>query len=167
MTYRADYNEAHKLGPNGHADVPAVIVTMTDGHGPEPTTQQLSVGIVGLNQEPVLATEPAVDRDTGVVSGTAQWTDKDGAATLKNFTAAVSDPAKGQFTYDAATGKYTFTPTADARLAAEVVNAPIDDRRVIVTFTVTDEFGEHSEDVPVLIAPRDNQILASSQATDT
>ena len=70
VTYRADYNEAHKLGPNGHAEVPAVIVTMTDGHGAEPTTQQLSVGIVGLNQEPVLATEPAVDRDTGVVSGT-------------------------------------------------------------------------------------------------
>lgn len=164
LTYRADYPTAHALGPNGQASV-AIPVTMTDGHGAEPTTNTVTVTVVGLNRPPELDTEPTLTRSTGVVSGIAAWTDRDGD-TLTNRTATLSDPSKGELAYNPTTGAYGFTPNADARAAAAVVGAPLDDRRVIVTFAVDDGFGPHTEAVSVLIAPPDNVVLGSFDSDD-
>jgi VCBS repeat-containing protein len=164
VTYRASFAEAHALGPNGTAIVP-LTVTLADGHTAGPATSTVGVTLVGLNRPPELDTDPEVNRKTGVVSGTADWTDRDGD-TLRNYTATLSDPTTGDLAYDAATGAYTFTPNAEARNAATVVGAPLDDRRVLVNFTVADDYGSYTVAVPVVIAPPDNQILRTYAADD-
>ncbi|GAH41269.1 unnamed protein product, partial [marine sediment metagenome] len=83
-----------------------------------------------------------------------------------DYTATLSDPTTGVLAYDAATGAYSFTPNAEARNAAAVVGAPLDDRRVLVNFTVADQYGSYTVAVPVLIAPPDNQILRTYAADD-
>lgn len=160
VTYTANYADAHALGPTGEAPVDLTF-TMSDGHTATATTQQVAVTIVGLNHEPTVKTTQTVDRATGTATVTATWRDLDGPPDLGAASVQLPTTDKGVFAYDEQTGELTFTPTEAAREAASVVGAPLTDRRVVVTFTVTDPYGVYTKDVAVLIAPLDNAVVGT------
>ncbi len=129
-------------------------VTVTDGHGGT-TTAMVSVAISPLTPEPVnsapVAHAPNVgspNASTGVVIGSVSATDPDGdTVTFSGSTTT----AKGAVTVNAASGAFTYTPTAAARHAAARDGAAGADLADVFTVTVADGYGG-SVEVPVAVA---------------
>ena len=132
-------------------------ITVDDGHGGTiPVT--VTVTISPANTAPTGTTVPgAPDRWTGVVTGTATFTDADndpltysGSSTTSKGTVAVNPD-----------GTFTYTPTATARHNAAADTATTEDKQDVFTLTVNDGFGS-VQNVPVTVA-----IGSSNRTPDT
>ena len=134
--FNATYSDTHDT----------FTVTADDGHGGTiPVT--VTVGVNPENQAPVAGTTTVdtPNASTGVVTGTAPFTDADGDTILYR----VFTPAKGSVTVDPVTGAFTYTPTLAARQQAAAAGATAADKADTVTIVADDGYGAQ---VPVTIA---------------
>ena len=113
-------------------------IAVKDGYGGT-TNVNVTVTIVGKNTAPTnpTATVGSPNAATGVVTGTVGATDAD-RDTFTFTTPATT--TKGSVTITS-TGAFTYTPTAAARLAAAVTNAPAIDKQDTFTVTISDGYG--------------------------
>ena len=97
------------------------------------------------NTAPVAIANPSVEDagPTGAVSGSINLKDWDGDPLTYS---AVVSPTKGSLTFDAATGRYTYTPTQAARDAA--AQTPATDR---FTIRATDPSGAYKDTASVTV----------------
>ncbi|MFC0171225.1 VCBS domain-containing protein [Vibrio comitans] len=109
-TYNLDHGKADYLQQGEKATPEQFTVTGTDAQG-NPVTQQITVGITGTNDAPVLTVTPGAVQPTTSI-GQLSETDVD----LKDsHTYSIVGSANGQFgdlALDPASGQYTYTPKA-------------------------------------------------------
>ncbi|ODQ88895.1 hypothetical protein BHQ18_16780 [Mycolicibacterium flavescens] len=113
-------------------------VTVTDGKGAT-SLATVTVNISPTNAAPVVKISVGKPNSTtGVIGGsvTASDADKD----VRTYTATVQ-PTRGTLVLDRATGKFTYTPTAEARHAAAKLGAPAAAKADTFTVTVDDGHG--------------------------
>lgn len=137
---------AAKVGAPTAATTDTVTVVVTDAKGASATTTA-TVAVSPTNTAPVATKTVGAPDGRGVVTGTVTATDAD-KDTL-TYTAA-SSTAKGTVSLNAATGSFTYTPTAAARNTAAGAYATAADKADTVTVTVTDGYGA-SVAVPVAV----------------
>ncbi|NBP86108.1 MAG: hypothetical protein EBU54_13300 [Mycobacteriaceae bacterium] len=142
---------AAKAGAPAADKADSFTVTITDGYGGS-ATAAVSVVIAppGLNSAP-RAGNPSVgtpNASTGVVTGRVTATDAD--KDILTFSVSTKT-AKGTVSIDAASGVFTYTPTATARHAAARNGAPSSDMSDSFTVTVSDGRGGTAS-VPVTVA---------------
>ena len=137
-------------------------VTVDDGHGGADTVR-ITVPISAIdNDAPVLeGISTPTQGFFGAVSGRVSATDPDG----DRLTYAGSTTTEDGRVRVTSTGRFTYTPTAEARHAAAAVNATAAQKTDTFTVTVTDRFGG-SLIVPVTvnITPQ-NAAPSGSRAT--
>jgi hypothetical protein len=104
--------------PTGAGPVTFGVVVMDDGNPPMSATRDVTITVNAANQAPVLEEIPA---QTGVVGTpvtfTATATDPDG----DTITYTLSNEAPQDATINAATGEFTWTPTADGVFTFDLV----------------------------------------------
>jgi YVTN family beta-propeller protein len=104
----------------------------------KPHTNGVSTDLPDAYFKPILGVvEPPgdPDPDSGVVTGRFTLADPNGDW----FTCTIeSDTAKGDVTFDPVTGRWTFTPTREARHRAVADNSTADDRKDVIKFTFSD-----------------------------
>jgi VCBS repeat-containing protein len=124
--------------------------------GAHTTTATVSITITAVdsgNQAPVVG-DPGyaitgINRITGAVRGRVDVTDPDGDTVTYRLDGAL-DPGVGTVTVDTATGAWTFTPTAEARLAAW---RALDGQSVQFTVIATDGVSATAVDVTAVVDP--------------
>jgi VCBS repeat-containing protein len=135
------------IGSRGDSSTSTVTVTVT----PVATGNTPPTGRVSLT-----ATDPATGRVSGLVTGS----DPDGDPL--RFSAPATT-AKGAVTLDAATGAFSYAPTAAARHAAARIGAPASDAADSFTVTVADgRGGTATVPVAIPISPANVAPLAGS-----
>lgn len=127
----------------------AVTITVTDPYGAT-ASQVIQVAIAPSNAAPVAGTPTvgAPDPLSGVATGGVVATDPDGDQLTYS---APTTTSKGSVSINAATGSFTYIPTAQARDAAAANGATPSDRTDTFTATVTDGYGGATE-IPVTVA---------------
>ncbi|PRC45788.1 hypothetical protein C6A85_93390, partial [Mycobacterium sp. ITM-2017-0098] len=113
-------------------------VTVDDGHGGTDTVR-VTVPISAIdNDAPVLDGISTPSQGlVGLVSGRVSATDPDGDRLTYSGSATTED---GRVTVTSS-GRFTYTPTADARHAAAALNATVAQKTDTFTVTITDRFG--------------------------
>ncbi|MDX5695617.1 tandem-95 repeat protein, partial [Brenneria sp. L4-2C] len=91
---------------NGHD---SFSVTVADGNGGT-TVSTVNVGVTAVNDAPVTADQSLTTAEDTPISGTISASDVDGD--VLSYTVG-EQPKNGTLTLDAATGEYTYTPTAN------------------------------------------------------
>ncbi|MFM8599757.1 MAG: Ig-like domain-containing protein [Mycobacterium sp.] len=134
--------------PANSADT--VTITVRDGYGGV-TLVPVTVAIGSANNAPIASATPGRPNGSGVVNGTTTASDPDNdPLTFSGSTTT----AKGTVVVNAATGAFTYTPTAAARHAAAANNAATTGALFdTFTLTVTDGFGG-AAGVPVTVSIR-------------
>jgi VCBS repeat-containing protein len=122
------------IGSRGDSSTATVTVTVT-------------AVAIGNNVPTGLASVNTVDPSDGRVSGVVTGSDADGDPLSYTGPGAT---ATGAVTIDAASGVFSYTPTAAARHAAARVGAPAADRSEVFTVTVSDGRGGTAA-VPVTV----------------
>ncbi|MEE3664932.1 Ig-like domain-containing protein, partial [Brenneria sp. g21c3] len=84
-------------------------VTVADGNGGT-TVSTVNVGVTAVNDAPVTADQTLTTAEDTPISGTISASDVDGD--VLSYTVG-EQPKNGTLTLDAATGEYTYTPTAN------------------------------------------------------
>lgn len=137
ITFRPTDDARHAAAANPVSDV--VTVVATDRFGAT-ATSTVTVSVLGANALPSTTgvTISSTNFTTGQISGNLNVTDAD-RDTLA-YTPATVTTSKGTFTVDSS-GRFTYTPTPDARHAAAKLGAGADVTTDTATFTVVDGFG--------------------------
>ena len=118
------------------------VVTVSDGRRGIVTTEVI-VDVLPANVDPTMKLSvPSPSSTTGIVKGSVTGTDKDKDALT--YVGPIGPTAKGGTVVVDAKGKFTYTPSAQARHAA----ATVDPAAKIDTFTITVDDG-HGGIVPV------------------
>lgn len=140
LTLRADGTFEYTPASN-YSGTDGFTYSVADAEGAR-STATVTINVAPVNDAPVAGSPgpQTVDYATGAVSGTIGFTDVDG----DDLTFTVNQPASGRVTYDAATGRYTFTPTVADRLQANLTTGT--DQR---TFTITASDGTASAAVTI------------------
>lgn len=115
FTYTASDAARHRAQTTWYTDTDRFRVTLDDGHGARRAIT-VRVRIAPHNSVPVAGTPTygSPDRTTGVVGGSVTVTDPDG----DRITYRLSVPPRKGALVIAADGRFTYTPTPDARHAA-------------------------------------------------
>ena len=124
-------------------------ISVDDGHGGI-TTRRVSVPITPGNSAPVATATPNAPDVAGLVTGTVAGSDADGD-TLTYSAPTSSTFGRGAVSINAATGAFTFTPTAAARHAAALVGGLPGLSADTFTITVRDGYGGVTL-VPVVVS---------------
>ena len=124
-------------------------ISVDDGHGGI-TTRRVSVPITPGNSAPVATATPNAPDVAGLVTGTVAGSDADGD-TLTYSAPTSSNFGRGAVSINAATGAFTFTPTAAARHAAALVGGLPGLSADTFTITVRDGYGGVTL-VPVVVS---------------
>lgn len=134
-------------------------IAVDDGHGGI-TTKTVTLSVSPLGDKPVAGTPTVNAADAaGTVTGAVQFTEPYPQLPL-TYTVSTAT-TKGTLSLDAASGQFTYTPTAAARLAAGVSIKPITDTFVV---TATNSITSTSETVTVTVAPA---VLAVTGSVDS
>jgi len=131
-------------------DLDTITFTADDGHGGT-DSQNVSVTIAPDYLPAITNTTiGAPNTTTGVVTGSVTATDPDG----ETITYTAWPSAKGTVTIDGATGQFTYTPTASARLAASQYGATAFDKQdMFVVDAVDSRGGSTATVVTVTVQP--------------
>ncbi|MFM9034927.1 MAG: Ig-like domain-containing protein, partial [Mycobacterium sp.] len=151
---------AAKVGAPADAKSDTVTVTVTDARRAA-TSTTARVQILPRNSVPVASAAVGTpSAATGAVTGSVQTTDSDGDVPSYALSATAT---KGTVTLNAATGAFTYTPTAPARHKAAAISATAADRSDTFTVRVSDGYGGQAVvPVTVSVGPRNTAPVASS-----
>jgi VCBS repeat-containing protein len=140
-----------KLAPTGTTAADTTVVTVN-----------VPIGLVNAAPTVDTPTLDAADIRSGAISGRLAATDADGDTAVFAIGTA---PARGTVVVDAATGTFTYTPSADARHAAAANSATAADQADTFTIAVSDGYGGTVVvPVSVTVTPANS---APSAAADT
>ncbi|MEE3663101.1 tandem-95 repeat protein [Brenneria sp. g21c3] len=141
-------------------------VTVADGQGGT-TVSTVNIGVTAVNDAPVTADQSLTTLEDTPISGAISASDVDGDAL--SYTVGEA-PKNGTLTLDAATGEYTYTPTANFN-GSDSFTVTVDDGQGGTTVSTVDIGVTAVNDAPVtadqtVTTPEDTPISGAIRASD-
>ena len=157
---------AARVGATTAATTDAFTVTVSDGYGGT-VAVPVTVAVSPKNAAPVAGTttKGAPDASTGAVAGSVAISDADSDVLTY---AGSTTTSKGTVAVNAATGGFTYTPTATARHAAARVGATTAATTDAFTVTASDGYGGTvAVPVTVTVSPKNTAPTAGTPTVGT